>query len=419
MRDEAFWAAATAAAVDADAADPLAGARALFHIPERLVYLDGNSLGPMPHASAREIDRAVRQEWAEGLISSWTDADWFALPTMYGDMLAPVIGADDGEVVVCDTTSTNIYKTLHAALALRPDRRVIVAEGGSFPTDLYVIEGVLASRPDVASRLEGRDGADLLDLIDEDVAVVLVNQVDYRSGRKRDLVEVTERAHAAGALVIWDLCHSAGVMEVGLNAAGADMAVGCTYKYLNGGPGAPSFVFAARRHLDAIRQPLSGWWGHAAPFRFDQSYAPDPGIRKFLCGTQGILSFRALKPALEMLGEYDLGDIRAKSVALTELFIRLVDETCSEYGVTLMSPRATEERGSQVALRHPEAYASVQALIARGVVGDFRMPDVMRFGFAPLYICHVDVVRAVRILEEVLADELWREPKYQVRAAVT
>ena len=419
MRDEGYWSSMLAAAADRDVSDPLAGARALFELPSGMIYLDGNSLGPMPHASALEVERAVRHEWAEGLISSWNDADWFALPTLYGDMLAPIIGADRGEIVVCDSTSINIYKTLHAALALRPDRRVIVAEGGSFPTDLYVIEGVMASRPDVSTRLEGRDGQDLLDLIDADVAVVLVNQVDYRSGRKRDLVAVTEKAHAAGALVIWDLCHSAGVMEVGLNAAGADLAVGCTYKYLNGGPGAPSFVFAAKRHLDGIRQPLSGWWGHAAPFRFDQDYAPDPGIRKFLCGTQGILSFRALKPALEMLGEYDLRDIRAKSVALTELFIRLVDETCSEYGVTLMSPRAAEERGSQVALRHPEAYASVQALIARGVVGDFRMPDVMRFAFAPLYVGFADVVRAARILEEVLAGEVWRDPVYRTRATVT
>ena len=419
MHDDAYWAAALAGAADLDAVDPLAGARGRFHLPAGTIYLDGNSLGPMPIDAAPEIERAVRIEWAEGLISSWNDADWFALPTVYGDMLAPVIGAGDGEVVVCDTTSINIYKTLHAALEIRPDRRVIVAEGGSFPTDLYMIEGITASRPDVSARLEGRDGDDLLDLIDGDVAAVLVNQVDYRSGRKRDLVEVTERAHAAGALVIWDLCHSAGVMEVGLNAGGADMAVGCTYKYLNGGPGAPSFVFAARRHLEAIRQPLSGWWGHAAPFRFDQGYAPDPGIRKFLCGTQGILSFRALKPALEMLAAYDLGDIRAKSVSLTDLFIRLVEETCSEYGVNLMSPRAAAERGSQVALRHPEAYASVQALIGRGVIGDFRMPDVMRFGFAPLYISHADVVRAARTLEQVLAGELWREPKYQTRGAVT
>jgi kynureninase len=419
MRSDGFWAAEMAEAVGLDTADPLAGARSRFHLPNGLIYLDGNSLGPMPLDAAREIETAYRQEWAEGLISSWNDADWFALPTLYGDMLAPVIGADAGEVVVCDTTSINIYKTLHAALSLRPERRVIVAEGGSFPTDLYVIEGVVASRPAVSTRLEGRDGPDLLDLIDEDVAVVLVNQVDYRSGRKRDLVRLTERAHAAGALVIWDLCHSAGVMEVGLNAAGADMAVGCTYKYLNGGPGAPAFVFAAKRHLEHIRQPLSGWWGHEAPFRFDQGYAPDPGIRRFLCGTQGILSFRALKPALEMSADYDLRDIRAKSVVLTERFIRLVDETCSQYGVTVMSPRAAEERGSQVALRYPEAYASVQALIGRGVVGDFRMPDVMRFGFAPLYIGHADVVRAARTLEQILAGEVWRDPKYKVRGAVT
>jgi kynureninase len=419
MADDAFWAKALAEAEAADAADPLRGARARFRLPPGVIYLDGNSLGPAPEATLAELARAAEGEWAQDLIASWNKAAWFELPSTYGDLIAPIVGAEAGEVVVCDTTSLNIFKTLHAALGLRPDRSVIVAEGGSFPTDLYVTEGVLATRPGARMRLEGVDGPDLIGLIDADVAAVLVNQVDYRTGRLRDLAAVTRAAHAAGALVVWDLCHSAGVMEVGLNAGGADLAVGCSYKYLNGGPGAPSFVFAAARHHAAIRQPLSGWWGHARPFDFAQAYAPDPGVRKFLCGTQPILSFRAMRAGLEMFADYALADVREKSLALTERFIALTDATLGAFGVGLMTPRAAAERGSQVALTHPEGYAVVQALIARGVIGDFRMPDVMRFGFAPLYVSHCDVARAARRLHQVLAAEAWAQPCYRVRAAVT
>lgn len=419
MADDQFWARALAEAELRDAGDPLAGARRRFHLPQGIIYLDGNSLGPAPTAALAELTRAAHVEWAEDLIGSWNKAEWFALPERYGDLLAPVIGAGPGEVVLCDTTSINIYKALVACLGLRPDRRGIVAEASSFPTDLYVAEGVRAARADVTIRLEGVDGDDLVELIDAETAVVLVNQVDYRSGRLRDLAAVTRRAHEMGALVIWDLCHSAGVMEVGLNRHGADMAVGCGYKYLNGGPGAPAFLFCARRHLAEVRQPLSGWWGHARPFDFAPAYAPDPGIRKFLCGTQPILSLRAARAGIELAGEYSMGYVRGKSVALTESFIALVEASCRDLGVGLFSPRASGQRGSQVALSHPEAYAVVQALIARGVVGDFRAPDVMRFGFAPLYIRHVDVVRAARTLEQVLAGRVWDDPRYQARAAVT
>jgi kynureninase len=419
MSDDGFWAAALAGAEAADAADPLRGARARFALPPGVIYLDGNSLGPAPREALAELARGAEGEWAHDLITSWNTAGWFELPSTYGDLIAPIVGADAGEVVVCDTTTINIYKALHAAMGLRPDRSVVVAEGGSFPTDLYVTEGVLATRPGAAMRLEGVDGPDLTGLIDDDVAAVLVNQVDYRTGRRRDLAAVTAKAHAAGALAIWDLCHSAGVMEVGLNAGGADLAVGCSYKYLNGGPGAPAFVFAARRHHAAIRQPLSGWWGHARPFGFEQGYAPDPGIRKFLCGTQPILSFRAMRAGLAMFGDYAIADIRGKSEGLTERFTALAEATLGAFGVGLLSPRAAAERGSQVALTHPEGYAVVQALIHRGVVGDFRAPDVMRFGFAPLYLSHADVVRAARTLHQVLAAAAWAEPRYRERAAVT
>lgn len=419
MSDDAFWAGALADAEAADAADPLRGARGRFRLLPGVIYLDGNSLGCAPEAALGEVARAAEEEWARDLIGSWNKAAWFELPTAYGDLIAPIVGADAGEVAVCDTTSLNIFKTLHAAMGLRPERSVIVAEGGGFPTDLYVAEGVVATRPGARMRLQGVDGPELTELIDGDVAVVLVNQVDYRSGRLRDLAAVTARAHEAGALVIWDLCHSAGVMEVGLNAGGADFAVGCSYKYLNGGPGAPAFVFAARRHQGAVRQPLSGWWGHARPFDFAQGYEADAGIRKFLCGTQPILSFRAMKAGLEVFAGYSLADIRAKSVGLTERFIELAEATVGEFGVGLLSPRAAAERGSQVALTHPEGYAVVQALIGRGVVGDFRTPDVMRFGFAPLYVSHAEVVRAARTLHQVLASRAWTEPRYRARAAVT
>ncbi len=419
MSDDGFWAAALAEAEAADAADPLAGARARFRLPPGVIYLDGNSLGPAPEEALAELSRAAEGEWAQDLIQSWNTAGWFELPLRYGDLIAPIVGAAAGEIAVCDTTSINIYKTLHAALAMRPERSVIVAEAGGFPTDLYVTEGVASTRPGATMRLEGVDGPELIELIDGDVAVVLVNQVDYRTGRLRDLAAVTAKAHAVGALAIWDLCHSAGVVEVGLNAGGADMAVGCSYKYLNGGPGAPAFVFAAKRHHAAIRQPLSGWWGHAKPFDFAQAYAPDPGIRRFLCGTQPILSFRAMRAGLAMYGDYPIPAIRAKSLALTERFIGLAEATLAGFGVGLLTPRAAAERGSQVALTHPEGYAVVQALIARGVVGDFRMPDVMRFGFAPLYLRHADVVRAARTLHQVLAAEAWAEPRYRARAAVT
>ena len=419
MSDDAFWAAALAEAEAADAADPLAPLRDRFRLPPGVIYLDGNSLGPAPEAALAELARAVEQEWARDLIASWNSADWFALPSTYGDLVAPIVGADKGEVVVCDTVSLNVFKTLHAALAMRPDRRAIVAEAASFPTDLYVTEGVVATRPGAEMRLEGVDAPDILDLIDEDVAAVLVNQVDYRTGRLRDLAAVTAKAHAKGALAIWDLCHSAGVMEVGLNAGRADMAVGCSYKYLNGGPGAPAFVFAATRHHAAIRQPLSGWWGHARPFDFARSYAPDPGVRRFLCGTQPILSFRAMKAGLEIFADAPLPALRAKSMALTDRFAALAEATLGDFGVGLLSPRVAAERGSQVALTHPEGYAVVQALIHRGVIGDFRMPDVMRFGFAPLYVRHVDTVRAARTLHQVLAARAYAEPRYRARAAVT
>ncbi len=396
-----------------DKADPLAHLRQAFFLPEGVIYLDGNSLGAMPKAALENVQAATGQEWATDLITSWNKAGWFDLPTRYGDKLAPVIGAGKGEVVVCDSTSINLYKALFAGLGLRPGRRVILAEKSSFPTDLYMVEGVLAARPGLEMRLV----EDLMAAIDDTVAVVLVNHVDYRSGQVAAVEDLTARAHAAGAVVIWDLCHSAGVLPVGLNAAKADLAVGCTYKYLNGGPGAPAFIYCAERHLPHIRQPLSGWWGHAAPFAFDTGYAPDAGIRKFLCGTQPILSFRALEAGLELISGLDMALVRAKNQSLTSLFIELVEARLPT--LKLATPRDAAKRGAQVSFTHPGAYPIIQALIAEGVIGDFRMPDVLRFGFSPLYLSHGDVVRAVDILQEIMESETWKQPRFQSRAAVT
>jgi kynureninase len=415
----AFWAAACARAAALDAADPLAPMRARFHLPDGVIYLDGNSLGPAPKAAFAEIDAVTRQEWAEGLIRSWNAEDWFDLPQLYGDRLAPLIGAEAGEVVVCDTVSVNIYKALHAALALRPDRSVIAAEAAGFHTDRYIAEGVVQACPGVTLRLEGRDAERIEDLFGPETAAVLVNHVDYRTGAIRDMEALTRAAHAAGAAVIWDLCHSAGAMPVKLNAYGADMAVGCTYKYLNGGPGAPAFLFCAARHLPQVRQPLSGWWGHAAPFAFEAGFRPDTGIRRFLCGTQPILSFRALEPALEILEAVEMAALRAKSVALTSLFIELVEASCAPFGLTLASPREPARRGSQVALRCADGYPVMQALIAEGVIGDFRAPDILRFGFAPLYIGFAETCRAAETLHRVLAAGSWREARFQARQKVT
>ncbi len=416
---DGFWAEARHRAAALDAADPLAPMRGLFHLPEGLIYLDGNSLGPAPKAAPAEVEAATSREWAEGLIRSWNTERWFDLPVNYGDRLAPLIGADPGEVVVCDTVSVNIAKALHAALNLRPGRSVIVTEGAGFHTDRYIAEGVAATRPGIRLALEGRDAPRIEDLIGADTAVVLVNHVDYRTGAIRDMGSLTAAAHNAGALVIWDLCHSVGAMPVKLNAAGADLAVGCTYKYLNGGPGAPAFLFCAGRHLAEISQPLSGWWGHAAPFAFEPGYRAAPGIHKFLCGTQPILSLRALKPALDIFDGLDMDQVRAKSMALTSFFIELAEATCAPLGITLANPREAGLRASHVALGFGHAYPVMQALIAADVIGDFRAPDILRFGFAPLYISFTETCRAAETLHRIMATERWRDPRFQARHTVT
>ena len=399
-----------------DAADPLARFRAEFSLPEGVVYLDGNSLGALPRRTPSRIREMVEDEWGQGLIRSWNDAGWYDLPRGLGDRLAPLVGAAPGEVVVCDSTSVNLFKVLAAALRLRPGRRVIVSDPGSFPTDLYVTEGVSGLFDGCERRLAdpGPDGA-LADALDDNVAVVLLSHADYRTGRLYDMAAVTELVHRHGALVIWDLCHSAGALPVGLADCGADFAVGCTYKYLNGGPGSPAFVYAAGRHHEAVSQPLTGWFGHADPFGFDGAYAPAAGMGRFLVGTPPLLSLAGLRASLEIWADVDLRALRAKSLALTELFIRLTDGL----GLELVTPREPGRRGSQVSLRHPHGHAVVRALIGRGVIGDFRSPDIMRFGFAPLYVTYCDVWDAATALAEVLDSGSWRDERFAARGAVT
>ncbi|GEP53466.1 kynureninase [Reyranella soli] len=404
-------------AASLDLADPLSSKRDLFELPAGIIYLDGNSLGPPPKAAFAELEQAARREWGEGLIRSWNEAGWWSLTDTLGDRVGRLIGAQAGETVVTDTTSINVFKALHAALALRPERRVILAERDSFPTDLYIAEGVAASRPGTELRLAA-DGADLGTMVDERTAVMLINHVSYRTGALRDMADLTRRAHQAGALVVWDLCHSAGVVPIELDTIGVDFAIGCTYKYLNGGPGAPAFIYANRRHHDGLVQPLSGWWAHAAPFAMESGYRPAAGIRRLLCGTQPILSLRALKAALDALEGVDIADIRAKSLALTRFFMELVDPLCREFGARIITPRG-DGRGSQVAIAHEQAYPVIQALIARGIIGDFRAPDIMRFGFAPLYLSFREVADAVDALRDVLASGAWRDSKFSAKALVT
>jgi len=408
----------TRAACEAlDREDPLASRRALFDLPDGVIYLDGNSLGVLPRNVPARLERAVREEWGRDLIRSWNSAGWIDLPTRVGARIAPLIGAGADEVICADSTSVNIFKLAAGALAMRPRRKVILSEPGNFPTDLYVLEGLAGLAGDVELRLATPD--ELPSALTDDVAVMLLTHVHYKSGRLHDMAALTAKAHEAGALALWDLSHSAGALPVDLNGAGADLAVGCGYKYLNGGPGAPAFAYVARRHQAAFRSPLSGWMGHARPFDFIDAYEPGQGMARALCGTPSVLGMTALEAALEAFEGVDMGQVRAKSMALGDLFLQLVDQRCAGHGFTVAYPREATLRGSQVGLAHPDGYAIMQALIARGVIGDFRAPDILRFGFTPLYVGFADVWDAVEHLAQVMASGQWREPRFQEKAAVT
>ncbi|MEH6551622.1 MAG: kynureninase [Pseudomonadales bacterium] len=401
-----------------DRDDSLAQLRDEFSIPEGMIYLDGNSLGAKPRKALAKATEIIEKQWGEGLIKSWNDAAWFELPYSLGNKVAKFIGADDGEVVVTDSTGINVYKTLAAAISMRPDRRVIVMEGSNFPTDNYMAQGLLAQLGgDYEIRFAEED--ELEAAIKDDVAVVCLTQVHYKSGRILDMSGLTQKIHQVGAIAIWDLCHSAGSIEVDLNACNVDFAVGCTYKYLNGGPGSPAFIFMAKRHQGKAQQPLTGWWGHAEPFAFERDYRPAQGIGQMLSGTQPIVSLALVEVGLDVFALADMKAVRKKSQALSQLFIDLVEARCAEYDFSLVSPRDAELRASQVSFAHQHGYPIVQALIASGVIGDFRAPDNMRFGFTPLYVRYVDVWDAVDRLVSIMTSASWQQPEFNKRSAVT
>ena len=396
-----------------DRRDELAEFRDRFVLPEGVIYLDGNSLGPLPIAAKALVAEVVEREWGQSLIRSWTDHGWIDLQFRIGEKIAVMIGAASGTTVVADSTSVNLYKLLAAALQRRPDRRVILTEAGNFPTDLYIAQGLAAHM-----RLghEVRQATDVLAELDDSVAVLMLTHVNYRSGAMHDMAALTGAAHAAGALVLWDLSHSAGAVPLRLDTDEVDLAVGCGYKYLNGGPGAPAFLYIAKHMQDELHLPLTGWLGHAAPFAFESEYRPGDGIARAVVGTPPILSLAVLEVGIDIALEAPMAAVRTKSLALSELFMALMADQ-SEFG--LLSPRDPSRRGSQVAFTHPGGYAIIQALIERGVIGDFRAPDVLRFGLAPLYLRFADVWGAVAMLRDVMRSGVWNEGRFQQRRKVT
>ena len=390
--------------------------RQQFHLPEGLVYLDGNSLGPMPKSALAVARRVIADEWGEMLIGGWNKADWMSLPMRLGEKIGRLIGAPAGSIATGDTLSIKVYQALASALELNPGRKIVLSDNGNFPTDLYMAVGLLKSLGE-DYRLKVVDPEAVADHIDDSVAVVMLTEVDYRTGRTHDMAAITRKAHDAGAVMIWDLAHSAGAVPVDLTAANADFAVGCTYKYLNGGPGAPAFIYVRPDLADRVRPALSGWLGHEAPFAFDLDYRPGAGVERMRVGTPPIIQMTVLDAALEVWGGVDMADIRARSIELSQRFIELVEAGTDK--AVLASPRDPQARGSQVSFRFSEGYAAMQALIASNVVGDFRAPDIMRFGFCPLYNSVEEVEQAAGILCEIVETGAWDRPEFRKRQAVT
>jgi kynureninase len=398
-----------------DAADPLAFARDRFRLPEGVIYLDGNSLGAMATAAMERLKRTVEQEWGEDLIASWNKHGWIDWPTRIAAKLAPIVAAKPNELLIADSTSVCLFKLLAAAVRARPGRRTILTQQRNFPTDLYVAQGLCDM---LGLQLNAVPADEILSAINADTAVVTLTHVDYRSAAFYDMRAVNDAAHAAGAPMLWDLSHSAGAIALDLDGTGCDLAVGCGYKYLNGGPGAPAFLYVAERLQHELRSPLQGWMGHAEPFAFDDDYRPVAGIGRFLTGTPSILALAALEAGLDTFAGISMRDVEAKGRALSQLFIDEVEARCGDE-VRLASPRDRRERGSHVVFAYPDGYAVMQALIARGVIGDFRAPDLMRFGFAPLYNSFAEIVRAAEVLAEILSSREWDQPRFHQRSKVT
>ncbi|WP_323035913.1 kynureninase [Pararhodobacter sp.] len=402
-----------------DGADPIAHLRDRFTLPEGDIYLDGNSLGALPLGVMERLERAVLKEWGQGLIRSWNDADWYPAPQRAAAAIARLIGAGADEVIVCDSTSVNLFKVLIGALRMRKDRKIIVSEIGNFPTDVYINAEAAKIMGCELRCVMPEEVEQAIEDAGENLAAVQLTHVHYKTGRVYDMAGITKRVQELGGLAIWDLAHSAGALPVDLNACNADFAIGCGYKYLNGGPGAPAFVFVAKRHIEAMNQPLPGWHGHAEPFAFTQTYKPHPGIDRMLTGTASQLATLALETALKVFEDVDMNVLRQKNMALGDLFIALAEQELGGMGFNLASPKDPKARGSQVSLTHENGYAIMQAVIARGVVGDFRAPDILRFGFAAPYVRYVDIWDAVAHIRDVMETTEWKRPEFNERRAVT
>ena len=390
--------------------------KALFHLPEGIIYLDGNSLGPLPLAAKDRVHAAICDEWGEQLIGAWNASGWMQKPSQLGDRLAQMLGAPPATIVVGDTLSIKVYQALASALDLAGDRKIILSDRGNFPTDLYMAQGLIKTL-DRAHELVLAEPDKVESALNEDVAVLMLTQVDYRTGRLHDMAEITRKAHQLGIITIWDLAHSAGALPIDLSATKVDFAAGCTYKYLNSGPGGPAFIYVAPKHLDKIRPALSGWHGHDAPFAFDLDYRAGAAIERMRVGTPPVLQMAALEAALDIWQDVDIEHIRQKSIALSELFIKLIEKSCPQF--ILASPRDPAMRGSQVSFRFPQGYALMQTLIERGVIGDFRAPDIMRFGFTPLYLDENDIRRGADIIRDVAISGIWKHDKYRQKNVVT
>lgn len=413
-----------------DAADPLSAFGERFNLPEGVIYLDGNSLGALPKGAAERAAQVVTEEWGQGLIRSWNTAGWFEMPLKLGDKLGQLLGAKPNETAITDTTTLNLFKALASALRTQkadsPQRRVILTERDNFPTDIYIAEGLadlvnsLSQETGIAYEVKLIDDeTSLRGSLDESVAVVALSHVNYRTGSMWNMEEITAAIHDSGALVVWDLAHAAGAVPIDLNAANADYAVGCTYKYLNGGPGSPAFIWVNARHHERFWQPLSGWWSHQSPFKMADSYTPANDIRRFMCGTQPVTSLAMIEVGLDIALEADMDKVRANSLELVDLFIELVETRCAGYGLELVTPRQHSARGSHVSFRHEHGYEIIAALIDQGVIGDYREPEVLRFGSTPLYLTRTDIWDAVEKLREILHTNAWQREEYAVRNAVT
>ncbi len=401
-----------------DAEDVLAPKRDLFSLPKDIIYLDGNSLGVLPKNVSVRVTAAVEQQWGETLIKSWNEHGWFQLPQKIGNRLAKLLGAEADSVIVGDSISVNLFKTLSCALGQRRDRKIVLTDSGNFPSDIYVAQG-LTQFMGAGYEVKVVEPEDVAAAINDQIAVVMITEVDYRTARRHNMKALTQLAHEAGALMIWDLAHSAGAVPVDLAGGDADFAVGCTYKYLNGGPGAPAFLYVKPELQNKVQPALVGWWGHAQPFAFDLDFVPAPGIIRQQCGTQPILSMTALDAALDAWEGVDMNVLHMKSKAQCQLFIDLVETNCAKHGIKAAGPRDMNQRGSHVSFHYPEGYAVMQALITHGVIGDFRAPDIIRFGVTPLYNSFADIWDAANILQRILDEKRWNKPEFLAKKAVT